>query len=188
MQWNVRIMNNVKISYFLFTGYAYYGEYPIHFAAATGNQEIYDYLIDHGANPNAQDTFGNTALHMVVICNQVVRLYNDRWREKTHQTPTIVFFYFITCVVQFIAAIIYCSTVYPPHPFFGIKENVERVSLLQIFWGVFSRGDVFECLPNLSCTCWYRVFGVHLQAPAPLNKPQISLCIWLYFEIHIRLL
>lgn len=59
----------------MITGYAYYGEYPIHFAAATGNQEIYDYLIDHGANPNAQDTFGNTALHMVVICNQVVRLY-----------------------------------------------------------------------------------------------------------------
>ncbi|XP_078309757.1 uncharacterized protein LOC111108840 isoform X4 [Crassostrea virginica] len=54
-----------------YEGYAYYGEYPIHFAAATGNQEIYDYLIDHGANPNAQDTFGNTALHMVVICNQV---------------------------------------------------------------------------------------------------------------------
>lgn len=57
----------------LLPGYAYYGEYPIHFAAATGNQEIYDYLIDHGADPNAQDTFGNTAVHMVVICNQVVR-------------------------------------------------------------------------------------------------------------------
>lgn len=82
-------MNNVKISYILIIGYAYYGEYPIHFAAATGNQEIYDYLIDHGANPNVQDTFGNTALHMVVICNQVVRLFDNE--EKTQDTYSCVF-------------------------------------------------------------------------------------------------
>lgn len=82
-------MNNVKISYILIIGYAYYGEYPIHFAAATGNQEIYDYLIDHGANPNVQDTFGNTALHMVVICNQVVRLFDNE--EKTQDTYSCIF-------------------------------------------------------------------------------------------------
>lgn len=82
-------MNNVKISYILIIGYAYYGEYPIHFAAATGNQEIYDYLIDHGANPNVQDTFGNTALHMVVICNQVVRLFDNE--EKIQDTYSCVF-------------------------------------------------------------------------------------------------
>lgn len=84
-------MNNVKISYILIIGYAYYGEYPIHFAAATGNQEIYDYLIDHGANPNVQDTFGNTALHMVVICNQVVRLFYKKIEEKTQDTYSCVF-------------------------------------------------------------------------------------------------
>lgn len=75
----------------LIIGYAYYGEYPIHFAAATGNQEIYDYLIDHGANPNVQDTFGNTALHMVVICNQVVRLFYKKIEEKTQDTYSCVF-------------------------------------------------------------------------------------------------
>lgn len=84
-------MNNVKVSYILIIGYAYYGEYPIHFAAATGNQEIYDYLIDHGANPNVQDTFGNTALHMVVICNQVVRLFYKKIEEKTQDTYSCVF-------------------------------------------------------------------------------------------------
>lgn len=89
MQWYLSIMNNVKISYILIIGYAYYGEYPIHFAAATGNQEIYDYLIDHGANPNVQDTFGNTALHMVVICNQVVRLFDNE--EKTQDTYSCIF-------------------------------------------------------------------------------------------------
>lgn len=91
MQWYSSIMNNVKISYILIIGYAYYGEYPIHFAAATGNQEIYDYLIDHGANPNVQDTFGNTALHMVVICNQVVRLFYKKIEEKTQDTYSCVF-------------------------------------------------------------------------------------------------
>ncbi|XP_062610763.1 uncharacterized protein LOC134272556 isoform X2 [Saccostrea cucullata] len=70
-----------------YEGYAYYGEYPIHFAAATGNQEIYDYLIGHGGDPNAQDTFGNTALHMVVICNQV-EMYKYIVRHHTLPAKT----------------------------------------------------------------------------------------------------
>ncbi|XP_050413383.1 transient receptor potential cation channel subfamily V member 6 [Patella vulgata] len=53
-----------------YEGYAYYGEYPLAFAACLNHQEIYDYLIDHGADPNKQDSFGNTVLHMVVIANQ----------------------------------------------------------------------------------------------------------------------
>lgn len=47
--------------------HAYYGEYPLAFAAAFGYIEIYDYLIDHGADPNKQDTYGNTVLHMLII-------------------------------------------------------------------------------------------------------------------------
>ncbi|KHJ80179.1 ankyrin repeat protein, partial [Oesophagostomum dentatum] len=48
-------------------GYAYYGEYPLAFAACFGNKDIYDLLIQYGANPNLQDSFGNTILHMCVI-------------------------------------------------------------------------------------------------------------------------
>ena len=33
---------------------AYYGEYPLAFAACFANKEIYDYLIEKGANPNLQ--------------------------------------------------------------------------------------------------------------------------------------
>ncbi|KAK3102533.1 hypothetical protein FSP39_012024 [Pinctada imbricata] len=54
-----------------YEGDAYYGEYPLAFAACTGNMEIYDYLIEHDADPNLQDSFGNTVLHMVVISDQV---------------------------------------------------------------------------------------------------------------------
>ncbi|CAJ0936260.1 unnamed protein product, partial [Mesorhabditis belari] len=50
-----------------YQGYAYYGEYPLAFAACFGNKDIYDLLIQHGANPNLQDSFGNTILHMCVI-------------------------------------------------------------------------------------------------------------------------
>ncbi len=58
-------------------GYAYYGEYPLAFASCFGREEIYDYLIDHGADPDAKDSFGNAILHMLVISNQLVSLMQD---------------------------------------------------------------------------------------------------------------
>ena len=57
---------------YFYPGYAYYGEYPLAFAACFGHEEIYDYLIDHEANPNLQDSFGNSVLHMLVVNNQIV--------------------------------------------------------------------------------------------------------------------
>ncbi|XP_065829614.1 transient receptor potential cation channel subfamily V member 6-like [Oscarella lobularis] len=53
-----------------YRGDTYYGEYPLAFAASLGNQDIYAYLISKGANPNVQDSFGNTALHLMVIHKQ----------------------------------------------------------------------------------------------------------------------
>ncbi|RMZ97637.1 Transient receptor potential cation channel subfamily V member 6, partial [Brachionus plicatilis] len=50
---------------------AYYGEYPLAFAACFASKEIYDYLIDKGADPNLQDTNGNTVLHVLVINNKL---------------------------------------------------------------------------------------------------------------------
>ena len=59
----------------VYAGYAYYGEYPLAFAACFGHEEMYDYLIDHGADPNLADSFGNTVLHMLVISNQIVSAF-----------------------------------------------------------------------------------------------------------------
>ncbi|XP_072179259.1 transient receptor potential cation channel subfamily V member 5-like [Diadema setosum] len=66
-------------------GQAYYGEFPLAFAASLGNKVIYDFLIEESVrverrgevasrgyvNPNDQDSYGNTVLHMVVINNQL---------------------------------------------------------------------------------------------------------------------
>ena len=55
-----------------YKGDTYYGEYPLSFAASLGNKEMYSYLLSRGANPDAKDSFGNTALHMMVIHKQSV--------------------------------------------------------------------------------------------------------------------
>lgn len=52
---------------------AYFGEFPLAFAACFGNRKIYDYLIDKGADPNLQDSYGNTILHILVINDKLVK-------------------------------------------------------------------------------------------------------------------
>lgn len=49
------------------TRYVYWGEYPLSFAAVLGLDECYRMLLARGADPDAQDTNGNTVLHMLVI-------------------------------------------------------------------------------------------------------------------------
>ena len=46
---------------------AYYGEYPLCFAACFCSKDVYDYLIDKGADPNLKDSNGNSLLHVLVM-------------------------------------------------------------------------------------------------------------------------
>uniref|UniRef100_A0A0N5AXY8 ANK_REP_REGION domain-containing protein n=1 Tax=Syphacia muris TaxID=451379 RepID=A0A0N5AXY8_9BILA len=73
-----------------YQGYAYYGEYPLAFAACFGNKDIYDLLIQYGADPNMQDIFGNTILHMCVIrySNSMYSYAVRHWRKPAHQNVT----------------------------------------------------------------------------------------------------
>lgn len=52
--------------------YVYWGEYPLSFAACLGQEECYRLMLARGANPDNQDTNGNTVLHMLVIHNKLV--------------------------------------------------------------------------------------------------------------------
>lgn len=57
-----------------YEGLAYLGEYPLSWASCTANESIYNLLLEKGADPDAQDSFGNTVLHMVVVTNQMVKV------------------------------------------------------------------------------------------------------------------
>jgi transient receptor potential cation channel subfamily V member 6 len=50
-----------------YDGLAYLGEYPLAWAACVNNESVYNLLLELGADPDAQDSFGNMILHMVVV-------------------------------------------------------------------------------------------------------------------------
>lgn len=56
-----------------YEGLAYLGEYPLAWAACCANESVYNLLLDSGAHPDYQDNFGNMILHMVVVCDKLVR-------------------------------------------------------------------------------------------------------------------
>uniref|UniRef100_A0A0K0FHM7 ANK_REP_REGION domain-containing protein n=1 Tax=Strongyloides venezuelensis TaxID=75913 RepID=A0A0K0FHM7_STRVS len=51
----------------LYTGHLYWGEYPLSFAACLSQEECVRMLVAYGADPNWQDTNGNTVLHICAI-------------------------------------------------------------------------------------------------------------------------
>lgn len=54
-----------------YEGLAYLGEYPLAWAACVNNESVYNLLLEIGADPDAQDSFGNMILHMVVVCDKL---------------------------------------------------------------------------------------------------------------------
>ncbi|XP_076364510.1 LOW QUALITY PROTEIN: transient receptor potential cation channel subfamily V member 5-like [Tachypleus tridentatus] len=54
-----------------YEGYVYWGEYPLCFAACLGQEECYRLLLAKGADPNRQDTNGNTITHIMVIYEKI---------------------------------------------------------------------------------------------------------------------
>ncbi|ENN83360.1 hypothetical protein YQE_00280, partial [Dendroctonus ponderosae] len=54
-----------------YDGYVYWGEYPLSFAACLGQEESFRLILAKGANLDAQDTNGNTVLHLLVIYSKV---------------------------------------------------------------------------------------------------------------------
>ncbi len=63
------------------------GNPPLHMAARKGYMKVADYLLQHGADINAKDPVGWTALHHAVYANDVdmVRLLMDNGAERHHQ-------------------------------------------------------------------------------------------------------
>ena len=62
-----------------YVGNAYFGEYPLSFAAILNQKECVRLLIAMGADPNKQDFNGNTVLHMLVIYDNLVNFLIKRY-------------------------------------------------------------------------------------------------------------
>lgn len=62
----------------------YYGEYPLAFAACTGQREMVHILLEAGANLNLTDSNGNTILHMLVLHNRdgMYSYIKQQWQER----------------------------------------------------------------------------------------------------------
>lgn len=89
-------INNKHTDY---EGLAYLGELPLAWAACCGNQTVYNLLIDAGANPDAQDSFGNMILHMVVVCDKLV----------SYLVSTFIKYYMCTTYIDNLSMHIYSS-------------------------------------------------------------------------------
>ncbi|XP_055856516.1 transient receptor potential cation channel subfamily V member 5 [Episyrphus balteatus] len=50
-----------------YEGYVYWGEYPLSFAACLNQEDCFRLVLARGADPDLQDTNGNTVLHMLVV-------------------------------------------------------------------------------------------------------------------------
>lgn len=71
---SLKIQLKMEVIYLRFYGsrYVYWGEYPLSFAACLGQEECYRLILARGADPDKQDTNGNTVLHMLVIYEKMV--------------------------------------------------------------------------------------------------------------------
>ena len=79
---------------------AYWGEYPLSFAACLGQEECVRLLCANDVDVNRKDTNGNTALHMLVIHEQQVRAPSDR-----HYSIIIIIIFIIIEQLQICRAI-----------------------------------------------------------------------------------
>ncbi|RNA19974.1 transient receptor potential cation channel subfamily V member 6-like isoform X2 [Brachionus plicatilis] len=52
-----------------YDGLSYFGEYPLSFAAVLNHEDCVRLLLASGADPNRQDSNGNTVLHLLIIHN-----------------------------------------------------------------------------------------------------------------------
>lgn len=57
-----------------YEGISYFGEYPLSFAAVLNQEECVRLLLAKNADPNKQDSNGNTVLHMLTLYDNLVSI------------------------------------------------------------------------------------------------------------------
>lgn len=61
----------------------------LHFAALNACTEMTDFLLEHGADPNARSYFGDTALHIGIRCQLLGRGYDDAWENGRYAVESL---------------------------------------------------------------------------------------------------
>nr|XP_027239391.1 LOW QUALITY PROTEIN: uncharacterized protein LOC113830377 [Penaeus vannamei] len=167
-----------------YEGLAYLGEYPLAWAACLGNETVYNKLIDFGADPNAQDTFGNMILHMVVVCNQLGMFSyalrhpripaQDGIMNMAGLTPltlacklarSTIFkeMLELTCIEFWRYSNITCSA-YPLNALDTIRPSGETSEWGLRTWGPHTHTDIYMCSdPEFRKQLWDNFFGNEVE-------------------------
>lgn len=163
-----------------YEGLAYFGEYPLAWAACVNNESVYNLLLEVGADPDAQDSFGNMILHIVVVSDKLdmfgyalrFEFYNVSTLKLTNQNKNI--YYYL-----------------PRHPKLPAKNGiVNKAGLTPLTLACkLGRSEVFREMLELSCREFWRYSNITCSA-YPLNaldtlNPDGSTSKW---PIHIKLI
>lgn len=110
-----------------YEGLAYLGEYPLAWAACVNNESVYNLLCEIGADPDAQDSFGNTILHMVVVCDKLDMFgYALRWDITVLRLNVIVIIKRCARVAEW--------TIWTTKN--GLNIHMPFVLFLSLFWNI----------------------------------------------------
>lgn len=80
-----KLLHSKAIGKFFEVGKAcYYGETPLAFALCTNQLDMFDVLVQAGADMNVVDRYGNNILHVLVLRNlqEAYEHFIDRWNSK----------------------------------------------------------------------------------------------------------
>lgn len=149
-----------------YEGLAYLGEYPLAWAACVNNESVYNLLLEVGADPDAQDSFGNMILHMVVVGDKLdmfgyaLRFFDYIFTMRDEDIYEISYISLSSLVFRPL----------PRHPKLPAKNGiVNKAGLTPLTLACkLGRSEVFREMLELSCREFWRYSNITCSA-YPLN-------------------
>lgn len=146
-----------------YEGLAYLGEYPLAWSACVNNESVYNLLLEVGADPDAQDSFGNMILHMVVVGDKL-----DMFGYALRFDYIFIMRYLNIYEISY--SFFSLSPHLPRHPKLPAKNGiVNKAGLTPLTLACkLGRSEVFREMLELSCREFWRYSNITCSA-YPLN-------------------